>query len=94
MLISSFCVYNDAYIFVKRTITVQNTAVADADANNSNKKVIFKNCEPFINCISEVNNIKVDNAKDINIAMAMYNLIDIVIITQKPLEVCGNIVKI
>ena len=76
MLISSFCVYNDAYIFVKRTITVQNTAVADADANNSNKKVIFKNCASFINCISEVNNIQVDNAKDINIVMPMYNLIE------------------
>ena len=76
MLISSFCVYNDAYIFVKRTITVQNTAVTDADANNSNKKVIFKNCASFINCISEVNNIQVDNAKDINIVMPMYNLIE------------------
>ena len=31
-----------AYILVKGTITVANTAVADADTNNTNKKVIFK----------------------------------------------------
>ena len=39
---SSLCDYSDAYILVKRTITVNNTAAADADANNTNKKVIFK----------------------------------------------------
>ena len=36
--------YNDAYILVKRNITVNNTAAGDANANNTNKKVIFKNC--------------------------------------------------
>ena len=41
---------------------VNNTAAADADANNTNKKVIFKNCTPFTNCISEINNTQVDNA--------------------------------
>ena len=43
MLKSSLCDYSDAYILVKGTITVKNTASADADANNTNKKVIFKN---------------------------------------------------
>ena len=60
---SSLCDYNDANILVKGTITVNNTAAADADANNTNKKVIFKNCSPFTNCISEINNTQVDNAK-------------------------------
>ena len=76
MLKSSLCDYSDAYILVKRTITVNNTAAADADANNTNKKVIFKNCAPFTNCISEINNTQVDNAKDIDIVMPMYNLIE------------------
>ena len=76
MLNSSLCDYSDAYILVKRTITVNNTAAADADANNTNKKVIFKNCAPFNNCISEINNTQVDNAKDIDIVMPMYNLIE------------------
>ena len=38
--------------------------------------MIFKNCAPFTNCISEINNTQVDNAKDIDIAMPMYNLIE------------------
>ena len=49
---------------------------ADADANNTNKKVIFKNCAPFTKCISKINNIKTDNAKYIDIVMPMYNLIE------------------
>ena len=44
---SSFWDYSDAYILVKETITINNTAAADAGANNVNKKVIFKNCATF-----------------------------------------------
>ena len=73
---SGLCDYSDAYILVKRTISVNNTAAADAAANNINKKVIFKNCSPFTNCISEINNTQIDNAKDIDIAMTMYSLIE------------------
>ena len=73
---SSLCDYSDAYIFVKGTITANNTAAVDPDANNANKKVIFKNCFPFTNCISEINNTRVDNAKDIDIVMLMYHLIE------------------
>ena len=73
---SRLCDYSDAYIHVKGTIIVNNTAAADADANNTNKKVIFKNCSPFTNCISEINNTDIDNAKDIDILMPIYNLIE------------------
>ena len=76
MLKSSLCDYSDAYILVKGTISVDNTAAAGANANNTDKKVIFKNCAPFTNCISEINNTQVDNAKDIDIVMPMYNLIE------------------
>ena len=76
MLKSSLCDYSDAYIFVKGTISANNTAAAGAAANNINRKVIFKNCAPFTNCISEINNTQVDNAKDIDIVMPMYNLIE------------------
>ena len=55
MLKSSLCDYSDAYILVKGTITVNNTAAANANANNTNQKVIFKNYAPFTNCISEIN---------------------------------------
>ena len=76
MLKSSLCDYNDVFILVTGTITVPNTAVADADANNVNKKLIFKNCAPFINYISEIKNAQTDNAKDIDIVIPMYNLIE------------------
>ena len=76
MLKSSLCDYSDAYILVKGTITVNNTAAQGAAANNINKKVIFKNCAPFTNCISEINNTQIDNAKDIDLVMPMYNLIE------------------
>ena len=75
ILKSSLCDYSDAYILVKGTISVNNTADADAAVNNTNKKVIFKNCTPFTNCISQINNTEIDNAKDIDIVMPMYNLI-------------------
>ena len=51
------------------------TATADAGTNNTNKKVIFKNCAPFKLCIRGINNTLVDNAKDSDIVMPMYNLI-------------------
>ena len=47
-----------------------------SDASNTNKKVIFKNCAPFTICISEINNTQVGNAKDLDIVMPMYNLIE------------------
>ena len=54
MLRSSLCDYIDAYILVKGNVTVNNTADADAAANNTNKKVIFENCVAFTNCLSKI----------------------------------------
>ena len=76
MLRSSLCDYSDVYILVKGNISGNNTAAADADGHNTNKKVIFKNCASFTDCISKINNTQVDNAKDIDIVMPMYNLIE------------------
>ena len=68
--------YSDAYILAKGKVTVNNTAAADADANNTNKKVIFKNCAPFTDCISRINNTQADDAKYIDRVIPMYNLIE------------------
>ena len=76
MLRSSLCDYSDAYILDKGNISINNTASAGADANNTNKKVIFKNCAPFTDCISKINNTQVDNANDMDKVMPMYNLIE------------------
>ena len=60
MLKSCQCDYTDAYILVKGTIIVENTATVEADANNTNKsniKVIlkvFKNRTIFTDFISEI----------------------------------------
>ena len=72
---SSLCDYSDSYILVKGNITLNNNnTAAAAAANNINKKVIFKNCPPFTNCISKINNTQIDNAEYIDIVMPMYNL--------------------
>ena len=73
MLRSSLSNYRDAYILVKGNISVNNTAAA---TNNTNKKVIFKNCAPFTNCISKINNTQIDNAEYIDLVMPLYNLIE------------------
>ena len=76
MLRSSLCDYSDAYILAKGNISVNNTKGASAAVNNTNKNVIFKNCAPFTNCISKINNTQIDNAEYIDIVMPMYNLIE------------------
>ena len=73
---SSLYVYSDAYILVKGNITVNDIATAAAATNNTNKKVIFKNCAPFTNCISKINNTEIDSVEYIDIVMPMYNLIE------------------
>ena len=76
MLRSSLCDYSDAYTLVKGNISVNNTAIAGAATNIVTKKVIFKNCAPFNNCKSKIDNTKIDNAEYIDIVMPVYNLIE------------------
>ena len=76
MLKSSLCDYSYAYILVKGSLTVLNTAAAGAAGNNDDKKVIFKNCVPFTDCLSEINNTQVHNAKDVDAVMSKQNLIE------------------
>ena len=77
ILKSSLCDYSNAYILVKgkKTITGAGADAAARRADERDNGVAFKKCALFTNCISEMNNIQVDNAKDINIVMSMYNLI-------------------
>ena len=72
---SSLCDYSDAYILVKGIIIVRNTGT-QAVLNNRNKKVIFKNCTPFTDCLREINNTEIGHAKDIDEVMPMFNLIE------------------
>ena len=60
----------------------------NTNAKNANKEVIFKNCAPFTDCMSKINNTQVDNAKDIHIVMLMYNLIEY---SNNYSETCGSL---
>ena len=74
----NLCDYVDAYILANGTITIIGTGNDDATkwADERDKSVIFKNCAPFTKFISRINNTDIDNAKDIDIVMLMYNLIE------------------
>ena len=74
MLESDLCDYGDAYIVVKGTITVQTEN--DRAIDGYNRNFILKNNAPFINYLSKINNVLIDNAEDLDTAMAMYNLTD------------------
>ena len=67
--------YSDVYILVKGTISIERVA-APAAAEDEGKKVAFKNCASFTDCISEINSTQIDNAKNIDLIMPMYNLIE------------------
>ena len=44
--------------------------------NNTNKKVIFKNCAQFTDCIVEINNTQVHDGQKIDVVVPIYNLIE------------------
>ena len=76
MLRSNLCDYADAYILVKGTITITGDGDDDEEkqADERNKGIILKNCAPFTKCISRINNTDIDNARDMDIVIPMYNL--------------------
>ena len=74
LLKSSLCDYSDPYIVINGTITVAQQA--GSNPNNVDKKVVFKNCAPFTDCISEINNAQIENGKDFDVVMSKYNLIE------------------
>ena len=78
MLKFSLCDYSDANIVVKGKIKIAGVGddAAARQADERDEGVAFKNCAPFINFISEINNTHADNCKDIDIIMPMYNLIE------------------
>ena len=80
MLKSSLCDYSDTFKLMKGTIKITRTE-ADAPARNADER--NKNFASFTDCISEINKTQVDNAKDLDVLMPMYN----------PIEYSNNYVK-
>ena len=50
--------------------------VTNPDGAKRNREVAFKDNAPFINCISKINGVKIDNAEDLDVVMPMYNLLE------------------
>ena len=75
---SNLCDQSDAYMLVSGTTTIDREADDDAAKllDQRNKGVIFKNCVPFTEFISNINNTQIDNARDIDLVMSMFNLIE------------------
>ena len=61
------CDYSDAFILVTGNITV---------AVNHDTDVAFKNCAPYSTCTTKINDVFVDEANHIYVAMPMNNLIE------------------
>ena len=84
---SNFCDYSDAYILVTGNISVTKTIAVPAGSPAGTQpqrkqpldaatQVIFKNCAPFEDRRTEINDTFVDYANFLNITMTMYNLIE------------------
>ena len=73
ILRSDMCDYSDAYIVVKGLVTV---SADEKDRDEMNRQAILKNNAPFISCISKINDVLVENTEDLDIVMAMYNLLE------------------
>ena len=92
---SSLCDYSDAYLLVKRKTAITGAGVdaAARQADERDKGVAFKNCAPFTNCVKEINNTQIDNAKDIDMIMPMYSLIEYSENYAKTSGIFGNITE-
>ena len=68
VLKSNLCDYNDVYVLVKGDINITGGNLAT--------EIAFKNCAPFIKCITKINGTTVDYAEDLDLVMSMYNLLE------------------
>ena len=71
MIRSNVCDYSGAYILIKGTIAAPDMATAGAAVNNTNKKIIFKNCAPLTDCMTKINSTQIDDAQKIDLEMPM-----------------------
>ena len=71
-------IYSDAYILASRTITITGAGNNDVARrlDERNKRVMFKNCVTFSDCISEINNTQIDNVKFTDVVLPMHNLVE------------------
>ena len=73
MLRFDLCDYSDAYIVVKGIVTA---SAEERDIDEMNRDFVLKNNAPFISCISKINGVLIENARDLGIVMPMHNLLE------------------
>ena len=71
VLKSNLCDYNDVYILVRGVI------ITTRHINPT--PVAFKNCAPFIKCITKINGTTIDDDEDLDLVMLMYNSIEYIL---------------
>ena len=57
------------------TITGIEADVGARKTDERNKRATFENFALFTDCVNKINNTEVDNAKNLDVVMTMYNLI-------------------
>ena len=86
----------------KRSIEMRfKTSMLRSDLRDDNREFIdvrnrflaFKNNASLTNCTSKINNVLIDNAKDLDVVMPMYNLLEYSKITEKQQVVSGIITE-
>ena len=70
MLRSDLRDFGDAYIIVKKTITLTK-ADGRGFIDITNRLLAFKNNASFVNCLSNINNALINNAEDLDVVMPM-----------------------
>lgn len=71
MMKSSLYEYSNAYIIMKRNRSVTNTVAADADAINTNKRLIFKNFVPFTTHKQQTLHININTFKTAKLTQSL-----------------------
>ena len=68
VLKAKLCDYNNAYILVWCDITIIG--------HNLPTELALKYCAAFIKCITKIDGTTIDDAKNLDLAMSMYNLLE------------------
>ena len=73
MLMWFLCDYSDKHVLVSETITIPRRRADQAarQTDERNKRVLFKHCATFTDCINEISNTEIDNAEDLDVVMSM-----------------------
>ena len=82
---SDLCNFSDVYIAVKGLLLLLIQII-----QKRNISVAFKSNSPFINCISKINSVQIDNAEDSDVVMPIYNFLEYIKYYKKTTDSLWN----